>query len=209
MTTGGTGAAVVGPNTILQLALALEAQGGRALARQVFEAAELGALLDAPPGAMVPERQAAAVMRAVHASLPPATAARVSHEAGRRTGDYILRHRIPLPARVVLRLLPARLAARLLLRAILAHAWTFAGSGRVELRAGEPARLMIHDNPLSVAGSGWHRAVLETLFRGLVDPRAQVVQTACCATGAGACIFEIVPRPRARGARVAGPHPSA
>src|SRR6056297_2835466 len=129
----------VGPNAILQTAAALEAQGGRALARQVFDAAGLGALLDDPPAAMVPEAQAAALMRALHATLPPDTARRVSHDAGHRTGDYILQNRIPAPARALLRVLPARLAAPILLRAVAAHAWTFAGSGRVEIGAGRSA----------------------------------------------------------------------
>ena len=186
--------AVVGPNAILQTAAALEAQGGRALVRQVFEVAGLGALLDAPPAAMVPEGQAAALMRALAATLPPEVARRVSGEAGRRTGVYILRHRIPKPARALLWVLPARLASPILLRAVAAHAWTFAGSGRVEIAGGDPARLMIHDNPLAVAGSDWHRAVLEVLFQSLVHPSARVVQTACCAAGAGACRFEIAPR---------------
>ena len=206
---GMTAGPVVGPNAILQTAAALDAQGGRALARQVFAAAGLGALLDAPPEAMVPEAQAVALMRALHATLPPEAARRVSREAGRRTGAYILRHRIPAPARGLLRLLPARLAAPLLLRAVAAHAWTFAGSGRVEIAGGDPARLMIHDNPLAVRGSDWHRAVLEVLFQSLVHPRARVTQTASCATEAGACTFEIATgRPR-RAARVAGPGASA
>ena len=199
----------VGPNAILQTAAALEAQGGRALARQVFDAAGLGALLDAPPAAMVPEAQAAALLRALPAVLPPGTATRVSGEAGRRTGAYILQHRIPAPARAILRVLPARAAAPLLLRAIMAHAWTFAGSGRVEIAAGRPVRLTIHDNPLAVAGGDWHRAVLEVLFRHLVHPRATVRQTASCAEGARACVFEIAVPSRARAARVAGPRPSA
>ena len=182
---------VVGPNAILQTAAALEAQGGRALARQVFDVAGLGALLDDPPEAMVPEREAAALMRALHATLPSGTAARVSRDAGRRTGEYILQNRVPAPARAVLWLLPARLAAPILLRAVAAHAWTFAGSGRVEIMAGRPARLMIHDNPLAVAGGDWHRAVLEVLFQRLVHPRATVRQSACSAEGARACVFEI------------------
>ncbi|MFB9151345.1 bacteriochlorophyll 4-vinyl reductase [Roseovarius ramblicola] len=181
----------VGPNAILQTAAALEAQGGRALARQVFEVAGLGALVDDPPGSMVPEGQAAALMRALHATLPPDTAARVSYDAGRRTGDYILQNRIPAPARTLLRLLPARLAAPILLRAVAAHAWTFAGSGRIEIAPGRPVRLMIHDNPLAVAGSDWHRAALEVLFRRLVHPRAAVRQAASCAGGDGPCVFEI------------------
>ena len=51
-------------------------------------------------------------------------------EAGRLTADYIIANRIPRAARGVLQRLPAPVACRLLVAAIRAHAWTFAGSAR-------------------------------------------------------------------------------
>jgi divinyl protochlorophyllide a 8-vinyl-reductase len=181
---------VVGPNAILQTAEALRAEGGAPLARAVFDRAGLGPMLDAPPTAMVPERDAAALHRAVAETLAPERAAAVAQEGGRLTGAYILAHRIPAPAQRLLRALPAALAGPLLLSAIRRHAWTFAGSGRVTI-GWRPMDLVITANPLATPGCPWHRAVLQTLFRRLVAPDIRVVETACCAYGAAACRFEM------------------
>lgn len=181
----------VGPNAILQTVAALEARGGRALAERVLAHAGCAGYLEATPGAMIPEHEAASVLRALPACLPPDDARAVARDAGARTGGYILRHRIPGPAQLLLRALPARLAAPILLRAMAAHAWTFAGSGRVEIAPGRPARISIHANPLAVPGCDWHCAVFEALFRRLVSARTAVREARCCARGAAACVFVI------------------
>ena len=181
----------VGPNAMLQLAAALRARHGEGVARRVFADAGLPRRLDHPPNALVDEREVAALHRALARDLPPDAAAEVARDAGRRTADYLLAHRIPALARAVLRTLPARFAARLLLRAILRHAWTFAGSGRVTVTAGRVPVLEIAANPLATGPCLWHAAVLERLFHALASPRARVVETACCAAGAPACRFEI------------------
>jgi hypothetical protein len=67
-------------------------------------------------------------------------AAEVARSAGRRTADYLLAHRIPKPVQALLKALPARLAARVLLSAIARHAWTFAGSGVFSASTGARAR---------------------------------------------------------------------
>lgn len=182
---------VVGPNAILQTVAALETRGGRALAERVLTHAGCAGYLSAPPEAMIPEAEAGLVLRALPACLPPAEARAVARDAGARTAAYILRHRIPRPAQLVLRALPARFAAPLLLRAMAAHAWTFAGSGRVTTRAGNPSCLTIHANPLAVPGCEWHCAVFEALFRALVSTRSEVREVACCARAARACVFVI------------------
>ncbi len=186
----------VGPNAITQTAAALEAEGGPALARQVFEAAGLAELLDAPPDAMVPENVAGRLHRVVAACLPPVQGMRMALSAGRRTADYLLAHRIPLPAQILLRALPAWAAARLLLIAIRKNAWTFAGSGQVTTRAGRVAVIEIAANPLATPGCPWHAAVFDRLFTLLVSSEATVRETACCARGAPACRFEIALRRR-------------
>lgn len=183
--------AAIGPNAILQTAHAIEAQGGRPLVERVFAAAGLLALLRDPPEKMVPQETAIALFQALRDTLAPDIAREVASDAGHRTGAYILANRIPAPARALLRVLPPRLATPLLLRAVAAHAWTFAGSGRVEVFAGNPARIEIHHNPLALSNCDWHRSVLETLFRALVAADCHVTETACCHTGAGACVFSI------------------
>ena len=177
--------AKVGPNAIIQLAAALRAAGGEAAAARVFAAAGLLPLLAAPPGDMVDQRVAGRLHDALRGTMPGDAAGRIALDAGRRTADYLLAHRIPAPARWLMRALPPRPAARVLLRAMTANAWTYAGTGRVRATAGDPCVLEIVDNPLAQPGGcPWHRGVFERLFRALVFPAARLHHISCCADGA-------------------------
>ena len=145
---------------------------------------------------MMDEGPAAAMHQALRRDLPDRAAA-LARAAGLATGDYILAHRIPKPAQALLRRLPVPVAAWLLTRAIAQHSWTFAGSGRFEVLSTRPLSFRILDNPV-VRGERadgpichWHAAVFERLFATLVHPGYRAVETACCATGAPACVFEI------------------
>lgn len=188
----------IGPNAATRLAEALAETEGSEAAHTVFAAAGLAAWLDHPPEAMIREDDAARLFDLTRARYAPERADAVLADAGRRTGRYILANRIPPLARGVLRLLPATLALPLLLKAVSAHAWTFAGSGRVGV---EGRVLRIARNPLArprgalAPACVWHVAVFETLIRALVAPQATVRETACCATGADACVFEIALQP--------------
>ena len=186
---GPAGAARVGPNAITQSAAALRTAGGETLARAVFAAAGLAPYLSTPPAEMVAEEEAARLHAAIAAGLPPGQAAGVARDAGRRTGAYILAHRIPMPVQKLLRWLPPRLAGPVLLAAIRRHSWTFAGSGHVTVSAGRRPVLEIAGNRLATPGCPWHCAVLETLFQALVAADTHVEETACCAKGASACRF--------------------
>lgn len=186
-------AARIGPNSVTQLAAALEAHGGAGLADRVFAAAKLSQYRAAPPVEMIPEDEALAAHQAMRAALPADIAAAIAADSGARTGAYILRHRIPKPAQVLLRALPSHWAARLLAKAIQRHAWTFAGSGAlgIEDRPGRPLTLVLTGNRLAAGPCLWHQAVFETLFRRLASPKARVVETACEGDGASACRFTI------------------
>ncbi len=181
----------VGPNAVTQVAAALRAEGGLPLARQVFGAAGLLALLSDPPGQMVPQSTAKDLHDTVSDLLEPDAARRVSEGAGWRTADYLLAHRIPRAAQWAMGVLPVPLSARLLLTAMARNAWTYAGTGDVHTSAGPVCRLDIDANPLAQPGCPWHVAVFERLFTELVSPRVKVRHTACCARGAAFCAFEI------------------
>jgi divinyl protochlorophyllide a 8-vinyl-reductase len=190
-------AGVIGPNAVTQLTQALRDLAGETALRRVFDIAGAAGWLTAPPQEMVPERAVAALHRQLRRELPPAEAARVAARAGRLTADYILANRIPPLMRRLLPGLPAPLAGRVLLTAIGRHAWTFAGSGRFAARPGCPSVIAIAGNPF-IAGEiasaplcHWHAAVFERLFQALVHPRAAALETACGATGAPACRFEV------------------
>lgn len=184
------GAGLIGPNAILQLLPVLERAGGQPLRDQVMAAAGVFA----PPSdeGMMPEGPAARMHQALRA-IEPEMAPSLAWAAGERTARYIMARRIPKPAQVLLRVLPAALAAPLLSKAIARHAWTFAGSG--EFAVTGPLVFEIRDNPI-VRGEvsktplcHWHAAVFETLFRSLVDTRLRCAEESCCATGAPACRF--------------------
>lgn len=179
----------IGPNAVIQVAAALRAAGGDPVARRVFADAGLERLLDKPPTGMVEERLVARLHRTLFASFPPETAAELADTAGMRTGDYILANRIPAPAQWLLRILPAPLAARLLLEAIRRNAWTFAGSGAVTVHAGRPAAIEIERNPICTPGCRWHCGVFRRLFEVLVSPKVSVSECAC--DRVGVCRFEI------------------
>lgn len=186
-----TGAGVVGPNAILQCQPALMTLGGEALTRRIFAEAGLSRMLERPPDSMVPQDDVFALHRAIADGLAPQQAARVAWDAGTRTGHYIVQNRIPRPARLVLRAMPARLSGPALLRAVTRHAWTFAGDADVFADQGPPMRLAILDNPLAMGPCLWHRAVLQTIFRALVSRSVDVREQRCCGRGDPACIFDI------------------
>ncbi|MEJ1159109.1 bacteriochlorophyll 4-vinyl reductase [Prosthecomicrobium sp. N25] len=186
---------LVGPNAITRMDEALAALRGPILRDRVFAAAGLSHLVRTPPTAMVDEGDVAGLHRALRAVLGPAEGQRISAEAGQLTGDYLLAHRIPRPARALLRALPRPLAARLLVRAIARHAWTFAGSGSFSFRfapsleltiAGSPVCRLVDDGEMACAYSA---ATFERVFGAILGPRVQVTETACAAAGDPDCRF--------------------
>ena len=189
-------AARIGPNAVLQLVESLAARDLADLTGPLFRHAGVADWLEAPPRAMVDERRVARLHREVRTVLPTGEANATLAEAGRRTADYILANRIPAPARALLKTLPAGPAAGMLVAAIRANAWTFAGSSRFEATAkGSQAVFILRGNPLCAGEIAaepvcvWHAAVFQRLFQVLVSRRASVVETHCEARGDDRCRF--------------------
>lgn len=205
----------IGPNAVTRLAEALDELHGPPVTDAVFGAAGLLRYRQAPPSAMVDEAVVTSLHAALRRTLTPEETATVARRAGALTGDYLLAHRIPAPVRALLRALPAPWAARLLVRAMASHAWTFAGSGafssvatsgrRVRAEGARPGvgpgrprlELAIRNCPLCRGASApapvcdYFAATFERLFVNLVSRTAQVHETRCQATGASACRFEV------------------
>jgi divinyl protochlorophyllide a 8-vinyl-reductase len=187
----------IGPNAITRVAEALRRTGGENLERRVFHAARLGGYLGRHPEKMVDEAEVTRLHRALRATLGADRAREVSRDAGYATGDYLLAHRIPRLVQAMLKLAPAPLAAHVLMGAIGRHAWTFAGSGAFAWTPGRPVRFEICGNPICRGAVSdepvcdYYAATFERLFRTLVHPCAEVVETECEALGADACRFEI------------------
>ncbi len=191
-----TGAgARIGPNAIIQIAAAAGDRIGRVAARRLFERAGLSNRWAEPPDTMVDEGEAIALHHALRTSLDPAHAAAIADDAGRRTADYLLAHRIPKPVQLLLRVLPARLAARILLAAIARNAWTFVGGGTFSYRLAQPVEIELRGAPIGRAVPANHpvcdyyAATFSRLFQALVHRHARVRETACEAMGAPACRF--------------------
>jgi divinyl protochlorophyllide a 8-vinyl-reductase len=186
----------IGPNAVIRLAEALEAQVGARRTHEIFNAAGQARFLAARPESMVDERAVTALYASLRSTLGPAAAALAARRAGELTGDYLLAHRIPGIVRGLLKMLPARLAAPLLVSAIRRNAWTFAGSGTFTA-TGRPLRLSIAGCPVCRGAMSLHcvcdyyAATFERLFAALVSPECRVRETACEAAGAPACVFEV------------------
>jgi divinyl protochlorophyllide a 8-vinyl-reductase len=175
----------IGPNAITRVAEALGILHGEAARQQVFARAQLLHYLDAPPASMVDETEVQRLHRALRSSFNADEARLLARLAGERTGDYLLAHRIPRPVQLVLKRLPAQLAARVLLSAIRRHAWTFAGSGQFTALAGRPIRLKD-----AAAQCDYYAATFERLLRTLVHHDIRVTEVQCEAAGGNACEFE-------------------
>jgi len=196
----------IGPNAAIQLIAALRNRSEDEALDRLFRSAHLEGWLSHPPETMIDQTDAARLHMGLRRALPPARAQAALAEAGRLTAAYLLANRIPRPAQWVLKLIPARLAASVLLRAISHNAWTFAGTGRFEGRVGRGALFTVYENPLCAGEHAaapvciWHAQVFESLFRALVSPRARAIETSCRACGDGFCRFELEWTPSRRAA---------
>lgn len=184
----------IGPNVIIQTAHTLVERLGDRHAAQCISAAT-PFTLDALPVQMVDERCANALIRHLAAERGSAFMRSVMDEAGRRTGDYLLHHRIPAPARWLLPQLPRRLAMRALLSSVARHSWTFAGSAQVNVTHGDPAVVTIRHCPLCATQRSreplcdFYTGTFRRLLRELVHPHAWAEEVACEARGDSACRF--------------------
>jgi divinyl protochlorophyllide a 8-vinyl-reductase len=138
----------IGPNAIIQTLAALRERVGGAVTEDLLRAAGLSRYSAEAPSAMVPEQDVSELFHALRGRLDESEAAACARLAGDKTAEYILAHRIPRPAQVVLRLLPPRLAGPVLLASIIKHTWTFAGSGSVSVPRRTPVRIVIAGCPV-------------------------------------------------------------
>jgi divinyl protochlorophyllide a 8-vinyl-reductase len=187
----------IGPNAIIQVGHALEARHGRAVADALFAASGLSAYRTRAPAGMVPEAEVIALHAEIRRTLPAAETHAVAQAAGGATADYLLAHRIPRLAQRLLRVLPRRVAVRVLLAAISRHAWTFAGSGDFCVETGRIPAVLLRDCPLcrgayaAAPACDYYATTFERLFGVLVDAHTRVLETECHAQGGDCCRFEI------------------
>lgn len=172
----------IGPNALIQTGEALVAARGEAEARRLLALAGFPDLLDDPPAAMRPEAEFLELVDFLARILPAEALQDTLDEAGRRTGAYVLRHRIPRAARLALHLLPAEPRLRVFLVAVERHAWTFAGSGSFRREIGPRGCLIGLDHgPAGQASrspralAAFHLGAFEILLQEAVDPRIRLL----------------------------------
>ena len=164
-------AALIGPNAVLQTVAVMEERLGHAGTGAILLDAQIHAL---PSGEdMIPEIHALRLHRWLSLHEPMGCYV-IAEEAGARTADYIIAHRIPAAVVWLLRHMPAILAAPLLMAAIRKHAWTFAGAGVFAPRGAWDFiidRTAAEDTiPLPDSLFHWYGAVFTRLYRELVAP---------------------------------------
>jgi len=186
----------IGPNSLIQTVAAMREMLPELSVRAVLVDAGQPGLLHASPQSMVEESLFVSLVTALRRAVTMDEAAEILERAGVLTGEYLLAHRIPRLARLSLPHLPRRLALRVLLKAIAAHAWTFAGAGHFSWHAHHHgAGLTLSDCPTSrgiaadAPACSYYQGCFETLLRTLVDPHISVRETRCAAQGAAACHF--------------------
>lgn len=184
----------IGPNVIIQTAYALRDRLGDDVAARLLLQSTTHGLADLPQE-MVEESKANALVRAVHDAYGTAFARSLMRESGRRTGDYLLAHRIPKPAQWLLPLLPNEMALRVLLGAIGKHTWTFAGSAYVHITPGDPAVITLQHCPLCAGQRAadpicdFYAGTFARLAQALLGPKGWAEEVACEARGDSACRF--------------------
>lgn len=180
----------IGPNAIIQLANAMRACNGPGQAEAFFRRAGYDDLFFCPPAEMIDQRIPARLFQLLWQEEPD-IAPEIARDAGRRTANYVMEHRIPQVAKLFLRIMPKHQAARFLMKAIHRNAWTFAGSGQCDVSLGRRFMISIKDNPLVMPECAWHEAVFQRLFQELVTTRAQVRHLPATADPARTSRFEI------------------
>jgi bacteriochlorophyll 4-vinyl reductase len=189
----GQGAALIGPNAVLQLVPLLDRAGGTDWRDMLLARAGLDVLPDG--SGMIPEIPVDAAASGACAGTGQIWQHSLAGRRGLATGDYILAHRIPPAAQWLLKALPWRLSARLLSRAIARNAWTFAGSGQFLVMT--PLIFALRANPLVQrrgGGSPAMRLASGRLHAALSDPRSSashLPRTALLRHGPCACRFEM------------------
>ncbi len=147
-----------------------------------------------PPTQMIDEDLAIRLFHRLYCEVGAVKAGHIAVDAGRRTGRYILAHRMPGFAKTALRFMPRNCAAHQLARAIVRIAWTFCGSSRVCLRQHHSwpwVEIVIPENRMALPGCPWHKAVFETLFQTLINSDMVVEHRQCRSHECLGCVFRI------------------
>lgn len=188
----------IGPNSIIQTLAALKETYDPIQSYAILACGGAARLAEQVPVNMIDEQEFHTLALALVAQLGPVEAGQILRRAGQLTAVYLLKHRIPLLAQLLLRALPARQSMRILLPAVARHAWTFAGSATFSFGADGAPWAQI-DSPLlrarpALAGAvcNFYKGTFVHLIHALVGRRMTVWESECQAHGDSACAYRFV-----------------
>ncbi|NJN66889.1 MAG: bacteriochlorophyll 4-vinyl reductase [Chloroflexaceae bacterium] len=172
----------IGPNALIQTVEALKETYGLARTTDLLCEGGFPSLVDFMPAEMVDEQEFLMLIHALTTQLGSEPTRAILRRSGQRTGDYVLRYRIPslFQQLVRWRRLPRHWSLWLLLLAIRQSAWTFVGSGvfRFSLGKEKEARILIVNrapNPaIPPEVCSFYGGTFERLVQALIDAHMQV-----------------------------------
>ncbi|MFN3385789.1 MAG: bacteriochlorophyll 4-vinyl reductase [Candidatus Thermochlorobacter sp.] len=172
--------AKMGPNGIIQTFNAIASQFGENAAQQALLTAGLQKYIAERPHEMVDEREFHRLVHSVCEHFDEDARNAILLNAGERTAHYLLQARIPKLFQLLLKGLPTRWAAKLLLWSIAKHAWTFAGSGEFsyQVHSGIEATILVRESThyeVALFFGGALQTLFQTLFKDPTDFNIQVV----------------------------------
>ncbi len=193
-----TSAARIGPNSIIQTVNALREAYGAAEADAILQRGDHSHLMTTLPSEMIDEQEFLTLIQMLRDQIGIAAAGQILRRSGQLTAGYLLKHRIPRPVQLLLKILPRTAALRVLLSAISKHAWTFVGSGTFRFTISEQSLITITDCIESREITSerpvcfFYTGAFERLLQALINMHAQVCETTCRACGDRQCRFDIV-----------------
>jgi divinyl protochlorophyllide a 8-vinyl-reductase len=187
----------IGPNSLIQTVQSLKDFYGEEKARRILQEGGQGHLLTYQPHEMIDEGQFITLARMLYRDLGLTEALTVLRRSGNLTGEYVLKNRLPRPVQFIIKLLPQKLALKMMLTAIGKNSWTFAGSGTYTFTTGSKPQIFIQNTILRHAveadrpACSYYRGAFETLLKTLVSKRLEVEEVECGAAGADRCVFNL------------------
>lgn len=186
----------IGPNVLIHAAHALAHRIGHDTANRVLQTSTHHTF-ETLPSELVDEATANALVRHLVDTYGLPFTRGVMRDAGERTGEDLLLHRIPWLARVTLPALPSPVALRLLLAGIGRHTWTFAGSARVEICLGSPSVIALAHCAMCAGIRSrepicdFYVGTFQRVMQGLLGPHGFAEEITCEACGDSACRFAV------------------
>jgi divinyl protochlorophyllide a 8-vinyl-reductase len=180
----------IGPNSIIQTVSALETTYGKNAAEDLLKKIGQGHWIGNLPKEMTEESKFHTLVTALQQEIGEKKTGEILKESGERTAKYLLKVRIPAPFQKLLKMLPPRLAFRLLLFAISKNAWTFAGSGEFSYALTRPPEITVRVTyPTHQVVGNFYLGTFSALLQELVNLKTEIIADIRRQNGAIRCMY--------------------